>query len=203
MCFHIQLTATAQKLEQRFKAQFVQNHQYSPNTHNGFTHPNIPVITNTNSSEIQLIQWGLIPHWANNDLIKTNTLNARIETIAQKPAFRDAVNNRCLILANAFFEWQWLDTKGKSKQKYQIMLPNNDTFAFAGLWSEWTNKNNNQTIKTVTILTTQANQLMSRIHNSKKRMPMILSPQHENDWLINNKLILDNDLLIATPIQTS
>ena len=200
MCFHTQQSKNAQELEHRFKAKFVQNQNYQPGIYNGFSYPTTPVITNENTSLIQLIQWGLIPHWAKDDDIKKNTLNARIETIYEKPAFRDVTNKRCLIMANAFFEWQWLDPKGKYKQKYQINLPDHDAFAFAGLWSEWTNKNTNERIKTYTILTTEANQLMSTIHNSKKRMPVIVSQQYENEWLVNNNLHLQNDSLIATPI---
>lgn len=200
MCFFSQQSKSAVELEYRFKANFESKDSYEPGIYNAFQYPKTPLITNKDSQEIQLFQWGLIPFWAADDSIKKYTLNARMETIHQKPAFRQAVNNRCLILADAFFEWQWLDDKGKQKQKYTLTLPGNTLFAFAGLWSEWTDKQTGEIIKTYTILTTQANELMSRIHNSKKRMPVILSPDMERDWLNGHALKMQNDALIANAL---
>ena len=200
MCFYSQQSKTAQELECRFQAKFKRVELYQPNTYNGFQFPETPVITNKYDNIIELYQWGLIPHWAKDDNIKKYTLNARIETIKDKAAFRFSLDNRCLILADGFFEWQWLDPKGKQKQKYLITLPDNDAFAYAGLWSEWKNKKTNEIIKSYTILTTEANELMSRIHNTKKRMPVILSKDCEKLWLIGRKFKTQNDQLIATEI---
>jgi len=197
MCFHSKQSKSAQELEHRFKAKFANKGGYEPSIYNAFQHPQTPVITNKEPDKIQLFNWGLIPHWAQDDSIRKNTLNARIETIHEKPSFRNVVNNKCLILADGFYEWQWLDDKGKSKQKYLLSLPNNELFAFAGLWSEWVDKSTGELIRTYTILTTEANELMSKIHNTKKRMPVILSPENEAEWLTNNKLIMQNDKLIA------
>jgi putative SOS response-associated peptidase YedK len=89
----------------------------------------------------------------------------------EKPAFRTSVNNRCLVLADGFFEWQWLDPKGKVKQKYMLTLPDNAAFAFAGLWSEWTDRVTDEVIGTYTIMTTEANTLMAEIQNNKSVCP--------------------------------
>lgn len=200
MCFHSKQSKSAQELEHRFKAKFKNTEQFQPSVYNGFQFPITPVITNKEPQTIQLFNWGLIPNWAKDNSIKKNTLNARIETIAEKPAFRNSINNRCLILADAFYEWQWLDNKGKQKQKYEIALPNNEPFAFAGLWSEWVDKETGELIQTYTVLTTEANELMSKIHNTKKRMPVILEINHENEWLNGQELSMQNDKLVATEI---
>ena len=109
--------------------------------------------------------------------------DAKIETLAQKPSFKDAINNRCLVLSSGFFEWQWRDSKGKEKRKYLIKPTEEEIFAFAGIWSEWTNPETGEKQKTYSIITTEANELMSEIHNTKKRMPVILPKENEYDWL--------------------
>ncbi|TXH23136.1 MAG: SOS response-associated peptidase [Chitinophagaceae bacterium] len=200
MCFHSKQSKTAQELKNRFNAKFENESIFQPQLYNGFQFPKTPVITNKNPHTIQLYQWGLIPFWAKDDSIKKNTLNAKIETIHEKPSFRNITHNRCLILADGFYEWQWLDEKGKQKQKFEISLPNQEVFAFAGLWSEWLDQSTGEIIYTYTILTTAANELMSQIHNTKKRMPLIVAPKHEQDWLQGQELITQNDRLIARPI---
>lgn len=162
---------------------------------NAFTHPQAPVITNDAPDKVQLLQWGLLPHWAKDKTIQNSTLNARIETIHEKPSFRDCVNQRCLIPADGFYEWQWLDEKGKNKQKYHIHIPDEELFYFAGLWSKWTDKQTGELLKTYTILTSEANPLMAETHNTKKRMPIIV--QDEKEWLESGNILYKNDLLIA------
>lgn len=200
MCFYYKLSKTAQELEHRFKATFEPKEQFEPCAYNGFQHPKTPVITNTEIDKIRLVQWGLIPFWAKDDSIKKNTLNARMETVAEKPAFRNATKNRCLILADGFFEWQWLDSKGKLKQKYLLTLPNDEPFAFAGLWSEWTDNQTGTIIKTYTIITTHANEMMAKIHNTKQRMPLILTTKNELEWLAGNEPKMQNERLTAIKI---
>lgn len=125
----------------------------------------------------------MIPNWSQDSNIQKYTLNARIETLQQKPSFKNVINNRCLVIADGFYEWQWLDEKGKKKQPFLVTLPNHELFAFAGIWSEWLNKNTGELINTYSIITTVANEFMAEIHNSKKRMPIILSPKNEYEWL--------------------
>ncbi len=200
MCFHSKQSKSAQELQNRFRAKFENEALFTPTVYNGFQFPKTPVITNKKTNTIQLFNWGLIPFWAKDDSIKKNTLNARIETIHEKPSFRNSVNNRCLILADGFYEWHWLDEKGKQKQKYEMTLPNNELFAFAGLFSEWTDQSTGEILSTYTILTTEANELMSKIHNTKKRMPVIISENNERNWLNGEELIMQNDRLTATEI---
>ena len=184
MCFFSRQTKKAVELENRFNAKVLSPESFKPRARfNGFEYPKTPVILHKDLAIIQPLQWGLIPHWAKDDSIKKYTLNARIETLKEKPSFRNTVNNRCLVIADGYYEWQWLDSKGKKKQPYLITLPNNEAFAFAGLWSEWVDKSSGEIINSYTIVTTEANKQMSEIHNSKKRMPVVLNKENEKDWL--------------------
>ena len=184
MCFYTKQSKSAKELKQRFNARFDDELRYIPQDYiNGFAHPYMPVITNKDTSAIQLFNWGLLPSWAKDRTIQNNTLNARLETIQEKPSFRSYVSKRCLVLANGFYEWQWLDEKGKKKQKYELSVGEDELFSFGGLWNEWVDKETGEVIPTFTILTTEANEQMARIHNSKKRMPLILTADTEMDWL--------------------
>jgi putative SOS response-associated peptidase YedK len=184
MCFHSKQSKSAQTLQNRFKAKFEHIEEYQPSIYNGFTFPKTPVIIDKEPEIIKMYQWGLIPHWAKDNGIRKNTLNARIETIKEKPSFRNSVNKHCLVLADGFYEWKWLDEKGKNKQKYLITLPDDEAFAFAGLYSEWVDTDTGEIINTYTILTTEAKDLMREIHNSKMRMPVILNKEEEHAWLL-------------------
>lgn len=189
MCFFSRQTKDAKTLEKRFNARFKTDEPFSSNRWIGFTYPKTPVITNIESRSIQLFNWGLIPFWAKDKTIASSTLNARIETIKEKPAFRNSVKNRCLILSDGFYEWQWLDKKGKKKQQYLITLPGEKPFAFGGIYSEWTDKTTGELMNTYSIVTTEANELMAEIHNNKKRMPVILTPETEKLWLTGNEIM--------------
>lgn len=169
MCYHTEQTKLKLEVESRFKAKIKDVEKFKPTQHfNGFDFPLTPIIIDENPSEIVHYNWGLIPTWAKDDSIQKMTLNARIETVDEKPSFKNSVNKRCLVIANGFYEWQWHDTKGKNKTKYQIGIGNDNLFAFAGLYSQWTDKNTGEIKDTYTIVTTEANPLMAEIHNIKK-----------------------------------
>ena len=184
MCYRTSLNSNIKKIEKVFAAQFISPEGYTPREEiNAFDFLPSPVITDEVPGEIQHFNWGLIPFWAKTDGIKAKTLNAKIETASEKPSFRNSVNNRCLIIANGYYEWQWLDPKGKKKQKFFIKPEDQDLFAFAGLYSTWKDPANGTLINSYTILTTDANELMSEIHNNKKRMPVVLRKEDQNSWL--------------------
>lgn len=184
MCFHSKQSTDAQQLKKRFKAAFPKEAQHQPSEElNGFKHPYTPVITNAAPDEIQLLQWGLLPHWAKTRTHQGNTLNAKIETLSEKPSFREVIHQRCLVIADGFYEWKWLDGKGTKKEKYLITTADNPIFTMAGLWSTWSDPLTGELRQTYTILTTEANTLMAEIHNSRKRMPVILSREGEQAWL--------------------
>jgi len=184
MCFHTIQTKLALQIEKRFNAKIKDQNSFTTHEHvNGFEFPKTPIICSENPAIIQHYNWGLIPVWSQNDQIKAFTLNAKIETIKERPSFKDVINQRCLIIANGFYEWQWLDSKGKNKIKYKIGLQHEELFAFAGLFSNWIDPNTGVIRNTYTMVTTEANPLMAEIHNIKKRMPIILHPEDEVKWL--------------------
>lgn len=202
MCFHSQHTANAQALKNRFKARFQEEIKFSPsNEVNGFTHPYLPIVTNEEPNALQLYQWGLLPQWAKDEKFQQITLNAKLETIAEKPSFKAVEFQRCLIPATGFYEWKWLDGKGKSKEKYLIQVENSPIFCFAGLWSKWIDPLSGILRGTYTILTTEANPLMAEIHNSKKRMPVILDISAEEEWLLGKNPPKITTQLIAESLE--
>lgn len=181
MCYQTRLQKKKEEIKSRFQADLddlmsIEDFQLNK----AFEFPKTPIITNQNEEKIELAQWGLIPEWAQDDSIKNYTLNARIETLSEKPSFKNVIQNRCLIIADGFYEWQHLSKS--NKQKFEITLAQEKLFAFAGLFSEWLDFDG-QLKRTYTIITTQANDLMSEIHNTKQRMPVILKPQDEKYWL--------------------
>ena len=184
MCFHTKQSKSATELQNRFKATLDNPLEFHPQHYiNGFDFPETPVIIDEKPQIITHYNWGLIPSWAKDEEIQKYTLNAKIETVYEKPSFRNSVDKRCLVIANGYFEWQWLDPKGNKKQKYELCLPNEELFAFAGLYSHWVNKNTGELKNTYTILTTEASPLLAEIHNQNKRLPVVLKPEDESKWL--------------------
>lgn len=184
MCFHFNLKQSAEKVSKRFNAVVKQPNLFeSKYNFNGFTFPKTPVLLDEEPQLIQAANWGLIPFWSKDRNIQKYTLNAKIETLTEKPSFRSSVNKRCLIIADSFYEWQWLDRKGKNKQKYEISKADDKLFAFGGIWSEWTDRETGEIVKSYSIVTTAANELMAKIHNTKKRMPLVLNHTEEETWL--------------------
>ncbi len=188
MCFTLNAKAKIEDIQQKKGLKVVEIQKYEPNTKiNGFTHPTLPVVTNEQSDTIQFYSWGLIPAWASaekTDELSNLTLNAKAETIFEKPSFKDSImTKRCLVLVDGFYEWRH---EGKTKIPYYISLKNNETFALAGLWSKWTDPISQTPKFTFSIITTEANPLMEYVHNSKKRMPLMLTKEAETQWLQNN-----------------
>jgi putative SOS response-associated peptidase YedK len=127
--------------------------------------------------ELSLLRWGLIPSWAKDQSVAPQMINARSETAATKPAFRDPLTNRrCLIPADGFYEWQ---RRGKAKQPYCFEVNEGELFAFAGLWDRWRDPSG-QWLKSCSILTTTPNVVTSAVHD---RMPVILDPDRYDLWL--------------------
>ena len=127
--------------------------------------------------ELALLRWGLIPHWAKEEKIGYRMINARAETVAEKPSFRVALRRRrCLIPATGFYEWKAVPG---GKQPYNIQLVDGGLFAFAGLWERWQG-DAGQVVESCTIIVTEANKAISPIHD---RMPVILDPSDYKSWL--------------------
>ena len=130
------------------------------------------------SREVILLRWGLIPFWAKNPAIGNRMINARAETVAEKPAFRAAYRRRrCLVLADGFYEWR---RESSGKTPYFISATDSRPFAFAGLWEQWQNRDEDSSVESTTIITTAANGFMSSLHH---RMPVIVCPGLVDRWL--------------------
>ena len=133
------------------------------------------VVEEDEKRKLEMLRWGLIPSWAKDPAIGNKMINARAETVSEKPSFRSAFKKRrCLILADGFYEWKKTDD---GKQPYHIKMQDGSPFAFAGLWETW---QNGEEIRSCTIITTEANGLMNEIHH---RMPVILPPEDYGMWL--------------------
>jgi len=207
MCFHSKQTKSALEVENRFKAKIENPTEFKSQEHiNGFDFPKTPIITDENPEIIKHYNWGLIPSWSKDTDIRKFTLNAKIETLDEKPSFSNSVNKRCLVIANGFYEWQWQDSKGKNKHKFEIGIIHENLFAYAGIYSEWLNNTTGEIINSYSIITTEANMLMAEIHNTKKRMPVILKPEDEKNWLnhepIKNFANPYEVNLVAKPLDT-
>jgi putative SOS response-associated peptidase YedK len=140
----------------------------------------IPIVREEDGKRrFALARWGLIPHWAKDMDIGYHTINARAETVASKPAFRNAFRyRRCLILADGFYEWQVVPGS-KTKQPWFIVLRDREPMAFAGLWERWRSQEGDD-LESCSIIVTDANELMRPIHD---RMPVILAPEDWGAWL--------------------
>ncbi len=141
----------------------------------------VAVIANDGKNQVDFFIWGLIPSWAKDPQIGSRMINARAETLNEKPSFRNAFKyRRCLILADGFYEWQAHEDRGKVyKTPMYIRLKTGSPFAFAGLWEQWHSPDGSD-IRSCTIITTEPNDFMKTIHN---RMPVILPAESYAQWL--------------------
>jgi putative SOS response-associated peptidase YedK len=180
MCGRFALAADAETLAQQFElpmvmtmpeAAFVPRYNVAP------TQPVTAVRHHRDQRELTFFQWGLIPSWAKDPKMGSKMINARSETVADKPSFRAAFKRRrCIIPASGFYEWQKVNG---GKQPMYIHPTDEDVFAFAGLWETWHSADGSE-LDTCTILTTEPNELMAPIHN---RMPVILEREDYDVWL--------------------
>src|SRR5665213_3568037 len=179
MCYYVKAKATKAELEKRFAAEFADSNEQITEYENvsGFAHPKLPVITCEQPGKIELIEWGLVPNWVKDERtaidMRNVTLNARSETLFEKPSFRSILKKRCLILVNGFYEWQTNNAPAKrSKQQktaFYIGLKSNNLFAMGGLYDEWVNTATGELCRGFSIITLAANPFMATIHNTKQR----------------------------------
>ncbi|MCK9203593.1 MAG: SOS response-associated peptidase [Saccharofermentanaceae bacterium] len=145
-------------------------------TYNCAPSQDLAVISNGNPGSLSFYRWGLIPYWAKDPAIGNRMINARSETLLEKASFKYVFRrNRCLVLADSFFEWK----KDHGKIPYRILLKSRAPFAMAGIWDRWVS-NTGEIVHSFAILTTKANELMLPIHD---RMPVMLLPEDEKAWL--------------------
>lgn len=177
MCGRFTLTADPEELQSAFP-EFTFPSQYAARYN---VAPSQPVlgVANDGGNTADFFVWGLIPSWAKDPTIGNRMINARAETLAEKPAFRGSYKyKRCLIFADGFYEWK-AEPGRKVKIPYYIRLVTGRPFAFAGLWDNWNGPEGSQ-VKSATIITTEPNSLMAELHN---RMPVILAGDSYAQWL--------------------
>jgi putative SOS response-associated peptidase YedK len=146
--------------------------------------------------ELVKLRWGLVPFWAKDPSIGNRMINARAETVAEKPSYRNAYKHRrCLVLADGFYEWR---RQGDVKTPYYISLASGGPFALAGLWENWTDKESGESLQTTTLITAEANDFMASLHH---RMPVILEAATATDWLAGSPDLLDDVAAITPPLQ--
>ena len=177
VCGRYTQTASAERIAEQFAVSDVPLLKPRYNIAPSQPVPAVRIDPDTATRTLVMLRWGLIPSWAKDSKIGAQCINAKAETIAEKPSFRSAFKKRrCLVLANGFYEWQ---VQGKRKQPLWIGLRDKGLFAFAGLWEHWQSPTG-EPLETCTIITTEPNDLMRPIHN---RMPVILTPADYDGWL--------------------
>ena len=175
MCGRYTLTADASALQMQFNLDALPP-VLAPRYNIAPTQP-VPIVSSAAPRELSFVTWGLIPSWSKDPSIASKLINARGETVAEKPSFRSAFKHRrCLIPADGFFEWS--KAKG-SKSPYFVHLANRQVFAFAGLWEVWNSPHGDE-VHTCTIITTEPNSLIRPLHN---RMAVILPAEAYETWL--------------------
>jgi len=192
MCGRYDNRIAASKVAEYFDLRLDLSEKYEVG-HNVCPTHTVPVITNAAPDRITFARWGLIPFWAKDDKIGAKMINARGETVAQKPSFRSALaKRRCLIPAQAFYEWR-KDVSGKTPLRFS--LASGDIFAFAGLWETWKPPGSETPLTSCTIITTTANELVEQAHD---RMPVILPRDAEREWL-NSELPMEAAVSFLSP----
>jgi putative SOS response-associated peptidase YedK len=174
--------------------QFPPSYNVAPQTFQ----PVVRLSRDTGQREIVLMRWGLVPYWAKDAKIGSSTINAKAETIASAPAFREAMKRRrCLVPADAFYEWQKVDAK--TKQAFAIGLKSGAHYAFAGIWERWKDPKAQEYLETFSVITTDPNEVVEPLHD---RMPVIIGPQDYGRWLTpGDPLQLPLDLLRPFPAE--
>lgn len=193
MCGRFILTTSRQELEEKFGIPFP---DFNPRYNIAPSQEILSIVVNEEGWKAGFLQWGLVPVWAKDKKIGYKMINARGETLDEKPAFKRLLSHRrCLIVADGFYEWMKLNDR---KQPYRITVDNGKAFTFAGLWDRW--KSEDEEIVSCTIITTKPNKLMDEIHD---RMPVILNEEERDIWLnssIEDKHIL-KDLIKPYPAE--
>lgn len=188
MCGRFTLFTDYEQILERFDVDIAFNEEnYSPNFNVAPSQSVISIINDGSSNRLGSLKWGLIPGWAKDEKIGYKMINARSETVDEKPSYRNAfLKKRCIIPMDSFYEWK-LETDGKVPMR--IKMKSDEIFGAAGLWESWKNPNG-EMVHSCTILTTEANSLVKDIHD---RMPVILTRENEMEWL--NPSLMEKEIL--------
>jgi putative SOS response-associated peptidase YedK len=188
MCFSVNVNLVKEELENRYGATLIDPDKYRPSYYyHAFSLPELPAVCSGIPNRIRLLKWGLIPSWIRSiddaNAIRYKTFNARSESLDKKPSFSSSIRSkRCIIPLKGFFEWQHI---GKEKIPWYIYHSENEILSIAGLYDEWTENSTGE------LFSTEANGLMAEIHNSARRMPVILDKTAETIWIDLSTSALD------------
>jgi putative SOS response-associated peptidase YedK len=179
MCGRFASNAKPKDVEKEFKLGRLNPNLFEPRFNIAPTQLIPAVLESDGERIVAALRWGLVPSWAKDEKIGSNLINARAETLAEKPSFKNAFRSRrCIIPASGFYEWA---KKGASaKQPFYFYLKEKPVFGFAGLWDEWLDKESGELVETCTIITTAANEVLAPVHD---RMPVILQAENYDQWL--------------------
>lgn len=190
MCYHASHKTKGKQLMMIYDSPYPKEAEHKIYYHaNGFAHPVMAVLaTGEEGKLIDRFTWGLVPSWVKTaedaKKISNQTLNAKSETVFEKPAFRSSIlKYRCIIPVDGFFEWKHVD---KAKIPYYIHPKEQEVFHLAGIYGHWKNPATDEWSTSFSIITTDANELMADIHNSAKRMPLMIDSRNINAWLDNS-----------------
>lgn len=184
MCYSVSIFSQTHVIETDLGLVFDDASEFVPYVYvSGFAHPHLPVATAEET--LRMMQWGLVPRWTKNSEqareMQSRTLNARMETAYEKPSFRDAIRHRRgLLPVNGFLEWRH---EGKLKIPHFVRMAQREVFTLGCIWEEWTDPESGECRATFSILTTEANLLMSYVHNSAERMPVVIPHEDRQQWL--------------------
>ncbi|PKQ89293.1 SOS response-associated peptidase [Paenibacillus sp. BGI2013] len=197
MCGRFTITDPLDSILDRYYASIADGFEYKPN-YNAAPMQYIPtIIGSKNGNRLGALRWGLVPTWAKDDKIGNKMINARAETLAEKPSFKRLISSkRCIIPTNGFYEWK---KEESTKRPMRILMKDDSIFSLAGLYDTWTDPDGNR-LSTCTIITTEPNSLMEVIHN---RMPVILRPEDEAEWLGRDNDDVQSLLGFLKPYQAS
>ncbi|WP_017688012.1 SOS response-associated peptidase [Paenibacillus sp. PAMC 26794] len=197
MCGRFTITDPLDAIMDRYYASIADGFDYKPN-YNAAPMQYIPtIIGSKDGNRLGALRWGLVPSWAKDDKIGNKMINARAETLTEKTSFKRLISSkRCIIPTNGFYEWR---KEGTEKQPMRILMKDDSLFSLAGLYDTWTDPDGNK-LSTCTIITTEPNSLMENIHN---RMPVILRPEDELEWLGRDNDNVQSLLGLLKPYQAS
>lgn len=186
MCYHKSVKIKGTEIAKALQAPFPEAELFNPLYHvNGFAHPDLPVLSTEIGRSINLFSWGLIPFWVKDwaaaAKLRKQTLNARSEEVFEKASYRDAIKNRrCIIPVTGFYEWKHME---KDKIPFYIFPKEQPLFYLAGIYSKWIEPVTKTQMFSYSVLTGEANELMTDIHNSAKRMPLMMDSRNIDAWI--------------------